>query len=110
MFRADAAQAESGSQPIRSDGLSPFGVEVVLEMNRLGMFVDVSHVSAAVMSDALDVSRAPIIFSHSSARAVNNVARNVPDSILERMVRFPGFWNPIYFIVETWLIHSFYFI
>ncbi|XP_059082896.1 dipeptidase 1-like [Tigriopus californicus] len=82
---ADAAQAESGSQPVRSDGLSPFGVEVILEMNRLGMFVDVSHVSSAVMSDALDVSRAPIIFSHSSARAVNNVVRNVPDSILERM-------------------------
>src|SRR3989440_2690444 len=64
-------------------GLSPLGRDIVLEMNRLGMLVDLSHVNDMTMSDALHTSRAPVIFSHSSARVLANHARNVPDSILK---------------------------
>jgi membrane dipeptidase len=66
-------------------GLSPFGEVVVKEMNRLGMMVDLSHVSAEAMHDVLDVSRAPVFFSHSCALALNPHPRNVPDDVLERL-------------------------
>ncbi|CAN5915526.1 dipeptidase [soil metagenome] len=77
---ADAATDE----PV-SGGLSEFGERVVREMNRTGMLVDLSHVSAATMSAVLDISKAPVIASHSSAFAVNPHPRNVPDEILRRM-------------------------
>lgn len=77
--------ADAATDAPRSDGLSPFGEDVVREMNRLGMLVDISHVSDAAMSDAIRVSRAPVIFSHSSARSLSKHVRNVPDSILRHM-------------------------
>lgn len=80
---ADAAQVESGSFPPRADGITEFGEKIVHEMNRLGMLVDLSHVSSDAMRQVLEVTLAPVIFSHSGARAVCSHPRNVPDDVLE---------------------------
>lgn len=82
---ADAAQDNA-----THGGLTPFGKEVIREMNRMGMIIDLSHVSPAVMSNALDVSEAPVMFSHSPARALADHKRNVPDSILVRLKQNNG--------------------
>jgi membrane dipeptidase len=82
--------ADAGRGQKRHNGLSDFGREVVTEMNRMGMLVDVSHVSDETMSDALDISKAPIIASHSSARALSNVPRNIPDDLLKRIAKNGG--------------------
>ncbi|MEW1778922.1 dipeptidase [Streptomyces sp. NPDC086777] len=77
--------ADSATDEPNVGGLSAFGREVVREMNRLGMLVDLSHVAATTMHAALDTSSAPVIFSHSSARAVCDHPRNIPDDVLERL-------------------------
>ena len=95
--------ADSATDDPKYGGLSPFGLKVVAEMNRLGMLVDLSHVSPDVMRQAIATSRAPVIFSHSSAGGINGHPRNVPDDILRLlpanggvvMVNWvPGFLSP----------------
>jgi membrane dipeptidase len=97
--------ADSATDDPAHNGLTPFGRAVIHEMNRLGMFVDLSHVSAETMRQALAATKAPVIFSHSSARALMDHPRNVPDDVLKLlpanggvvMVNFyPAFLSPAY--------------
>ncbi len=82
--------ADAAMDAPRHNGLTPFGKEVVREMNRLGMIVDISHVTPKVMHDVLDLAEAPVMFSHSSAKALVNHPRDVPDDVLRRLDRNGG--------------------
>ncbi|XP_038078089.1 dipeptidase 1-like isoform X2 [Patiria miniata] len=87
---ADNWREEFEPTPEQLDGLSAYGEKVIKEMNRLGMLIDLSHVSVATMNDVLDISAAPVIFSHSSAFSVCGSYRNVPDTVLSRVVEKKG--------------------
>jgi membrane dipeptidase len=76
---------DSATADPRHNGMAPAAREIIAEMNRLGVLVDLSHVSPAVMHQVLDITKAPVIFSHSSAKAVTNHPRNVPDDVLQRL-------------------------
>ena len=82
--------ADSATDVPRHQGLTPFGIDVIHEMNRLGMMVDLSHVSPDVMRMALKESKAPVIFSHSSARSLVDHPRNVPDDVLRAVATNGG--------------------
>jgi membrane dipeptidase len=97
------AWADAATDEPKHHGLTPFGEEIIREMNRLGMLVDLSHVSVETMKDAIRVSSSPVIFSHSSARAVADHPRNVPDDVLLQVKKnggvvmvnfFSGFVHP----------------
>ncbi|KAM9816821.1 dipeptidase 1 [Neosynchiropus ocellatus] len=82
---ADNWRVDTGTEPSQHDGLSPFGKQLIVEMNRLGMLIDLAHVTVKVMNQVLDMSAAPVIFSHSSAYGVCPHKRNVPDDVLRRV-------------------------
>jgi membrane dipeptidase len=97
------AWADAATDDPKHDGLTPYGERVVKEMNRLGMLVDISHIAPSTMADVLRVSKAPVIASHSSARAISDHPRNVPDEILKQLPKnggvimvnfYPGFIVP----------------
>jgi membrane dipeptidase len=98
--------ADSGTDNPKYDGLSPFGLQVVKEMNRLGMLVDISHVAPATMKDAIAASRAPVIFSHSDTAALNPHPRSVPDDVLSLLPANGGVimvtFVPPFLSAEAW--------